>query len=116
MCVTPSCATASPTRVAVDPDRRIWDAYTVRGWPTLVLIDPQGYLLGTVSGEGHRDRLKAAIGEALVTYRAGGLISEGALTLQRDHNPTDLLPLAYPGKVVADATGKRLFIADTYNH
>src|SRR5262245_17952912 len=32
--------------VVVDSDFAVWQAYTVRAWPTLVLIDPEGYLLG----------------------------------------------------------------------
>ncbi len=102
--------------VAVDPHRRLWDEYAVKGWPTLVLVDPQGYILGTLSGEGHRARLDAAIGEALAAYREGNLLSESGLSLVREDNPTNLLPLAYPGKVLADGPGDRLFIADTGHH
>ncbi|GAC1395432.1 MAG: thioredoxin-like domain-containing protein [Chloroflexota bacterium] len=102
--------------VAVDPGRRIWDAYAVRGWPTLVLVDPRGYLRGTVSGEGHRDLLDRAIGEALAAYRAGGALGVAAPIFRQEHRPTDLLPLAYPGKVLADLPGDRLFIADSGHH
>ena len=33
-----------------DPDMRTWSAYTVQAWPTLVLIDPEGYIAHQVSG------------------------------------------------------------------
>ena len=36
-----------------DPDLRTWSAYAVQAWPTLVLIDPEGYIAHQVSGEGH---------------------------------------------------------------
>ena len=32
--------------VVNDADFRIWRAYTVRAWPTLVLIDADGYIVG----------------------------------------------------------------------
>jgi hypothetical protein len=28
-----------------------WDAYAARAWPTLVLVDPRGYVVAQVSGE-----------------------------------------------------------------
>ena len=36
-----------------DPDLTTWSRYAVRAWPTLVLIDPEGYVVTSVSGEGH---------------------------------------------------------------
>src|SRR4028118_1263447 len=43
--------------VVVDSDRQLWDQYTVRAWPTFVVIDPQGYVVATISGEGQRQVL-----------------------------------------------------------
>ena len=36
-----------------DPDLVTWEAYTARAWPTLVLIDPEGYVVAQYAGEGH---------------------------------------------------------------
>src|SRR3954447_2486861 len=44
-----------------DPELRTWRAYTVRAWPTLVLIDPEGYVALHVSGEGRGPQLAAAV-------------------------------------------------------
>src|SRR5204863_164405 len=38
--------------VVNDGDRKIWDAYEASAWPTLVLIDPEGSVVGAASGEG----------------------------------------------------------------
>src|SRR5438270_12086585 len=46
-----------------DPVFRIWHAYVVDAWPTLVLIDPDGYIVGQLAGEGHYDVLDRAIGQ-----------------------------------------------------
>jgi DNA-binding beta-propeller fold protein YncE len=102
--------------VVVDQDHTIWDAYGVRGWPTLVLLDPQGYVLGAVSGEGHRDLLDSTIAQVLDAYSTKGMLSSStlALPLERDLHP--ITALSYPGKVLADAVGNRLFIADSGYH
>ncbi|MFI5272747.1 MAG: thioredoxin-like domain-containing protein [Ktedonobacterales bacterium] len=105
--------------VVLDSGRRTWDAYAVRGWPTLVLIDPRGYILGQVSGEGHREQLDAAIGRALELYEAGGTRDNSPLPVRLETEAgaiSPFSPLLFPGKVLADDSGDRLFIADTGHH
>ncbi len=36
-----------------DPELETWQAYTARAWPTLVLVDPEGYVVAQYAGEGH---------------------------------------------------------------
>ena len=36
-----------------DPELLTWQAYAARAWPTLVVIDPEGYIVAHLSGEGH---------------------------------------------------------------
>ena len=36
-----------------DPELVTWQAYTARAWPTLVLVDPEGYVVAQYAGEGH---------------------------------------------------------------
>ncbi|MDU6928552.1 MAG: redoxin domain-containing protein, partial [Dermabacter sp.] len=36
-----------------DPELTTWQAYTARAWPTLVVVDPEGYIVAHLSGEGH---------------------------------------------------------------
>ena len=38
--------------VVNDASFAIWKAYGARAWPTQVLIDPEGYVVATASGEG----------------------------------------------------------------
>ena len=101
--------------VVNDADFRIWQAYAVRAWPTLVLIDPAGYVVGQASGEGHYALLDRAIGELVDEARKRGELNEQPLKLTLERAKVGDLPLAFPGKVLADAAGERLFIADT-NH
>ena len=47
----PDALAAAVERYAVhhpvldDPDLVTWQAYTARAWPTLVVIDPEGYIV-----------------------------------------------------------------------
>ncbi len=102
--------------VVVDAGNRLWDAFSVRGWPTLVLVDPQGYLLATVPGEGHGAQLDAAIGQALRVLRERDALDDAPLPLRLEFAETPTTALRYPGKILADATGDRLYIADSGNH
>ena len=101
--------------VVNDADFRIWKSYAVRAWPTQVLIDPAGYVVGRASGEGHYAVLDKAIGELVDDARKRGTLNEQPLKLALERAKVGDLPLAFPGKILADAAGERLFIADT-NH
>lgn len=102
--------------VVVDVNHRIWNAYAVRGWPTLVLVDPAGYILGAVSGEGHREQLDHIIEAALAAYRESGLLDEKPLPVHLESQAVIDTPLSYPGKVLAHAASNRLFISDSGHH
>ena len=101
--------------VVNDADMRIWEEYAVSGWPTLVLIDPAGYVVGSVSGEGNYEVLDRVIGQTVEEFRKRGELKEEPLKLALERAKVGSLPLAFPGKVLADSNSDRLFIADS-NH
>jgi DNA-binding beta-propeller fold protein YncE len=96
--------------VVNDPDFAVWNTFGARAWPTLVLIDPAGNLVGGHAGEGVYDLFQPIL---------ESLESEFAEKIARTPLPLDLegittsTVLAYPSKVLADVAGGRLFIADT---
>ncbi|MGH9898088.1 MAG: thioredoxin-like domain-containing protein, partial [Pyrinomonadaceae bacterium] len=98
-----------------DADFAIWNAYTVHAWPTQVLIDPAGYIVGTVTGEGNFDPLDKAITNTIDDFRKRGELNEQPLKLVLERAKMGDLPLAFPGKVFADAASDRLYISDS-NH
>jgi thiol-disulfide isomerase/thioredoxin len=102
--------------VVVDVNHRLWNEYAVRGWPTIVLVDPAGYVLGAVSGEGHREQLDTIIATALEAYKEAGVLSEKPLPIHLESDTLIDTPLAYPGKILADPTSERLFISDSGHH
>jgi len=107
--------------VVQDSDFRIWREYTVRAWPTLVLIDPAGYIVAAVSGEGGTHELDEVIGAVAMVFDQRGELNPTPLP-EGPTGPADLgvvsraSDLRYPGSVLADAASRRLFVSDTGNH
>ena len=101
--------------VVNDADFIIWGRYGVKAWPTQVLIDPAGYIVGAISGEGNYEVIDEAIARTLSEARKRGQLNEQPLKLALERAKTGDLPLAFPGKILADAPSDRLFIADS-NH
>lgn len=99
-----------------DANFTIWRAYGARAWPTQVLIDPEGYVVATASGEGKGEAFDQAIGAVIHVFDEQGRIDRQPIpfSLERDRLRTS--SLAFPGKVVADEGGGRLFIADSNHH
>ncbi len=98
-----------------DADYKVWQSYGVRAWPTQILIDPAGYVIGAISGEGNYEVIDQVIEKTVDDFRKRGELNEQPLRLALERAKVGDLPLAFPGKVLADAKGDRLFIADS-NH
>lgn len=96
-----------------DADFKIWSAYAVNAWPTRYLIDPAGYVIGRLSGEGGYEALDKVIGDTIAEFRKRGELNEAPLQLVLEKAKVGDLPLAFPGKIVADEKSNRLFIADS---
>lgn len=98
--------------VVNDPNFAVWSAYGANAWPTLVLIDPTGKIVGGHAGEGVYQLFQPIIGAMLGEFDAKGLVDRTPLKLDLASTTTSTV-LSYPAKVLADANGGRLFIADT---
>ena len=57
-----------------DPELVTWQAYTARAWPTLVLVDPEGYVVAQYAGEGHAHAIAALLDELVPEHRARGTL------------------------------------------
>ncbi|MBI2472241.1 MAG: redoxin domain-containing protein [Planctomycetes bacterium] len=98
-----------------DSNFALWQAYGARAWPTLVLIDPEGNIVGSDTGEGHYEILDKLIGKLASDFRSKNLINEKPIPLSLEKYKQGPSFLSYPGKVLADEASNRLFIADS-NH
>jgi DNA-binding beta-propeller fold protein YncE len=77
------------------------------------LIDPAGYIIGGISGEGNYEVIDKAVAKTIEYFRQRGELNEEPLKLSLERAKVGDLPLAFPGKVLADGKGDRLFIADS---
>ncbi len=98
-----------------DAEFKVWQSYGIRAWPTQILIDPAGYVLGSVSGEGNYELIDQVVGKVVTEFRSRGELNEEPLKLTLERAKVGDLPLAFPGKIFADQKSDRLFIADS-NH
>jgi len=101
--------------VVNDANGVISEAYHFRAWPQLVIVDPEGQFVGLQTGEGIRDLFDMVIGKMVEYHRAKGTLDESPVRFDLERNRVAPGPLKYPGKVLADAEGSRLFISDS-NH
>lgn len=96
-----------------DADFVIWQNYSVRAWPSLYLIDPTGKVVGRHEGEGVYEVIAPVLSTMVEEYGAAGLLDETPLPLAPEIAKMTDTPLSFPGKVLADEAGNRLFIADS---
>ncbi|MFC6065047.1 NHL domain-containing thioredoxin family protein [Streptomyces ochraceiscleroticus] len=96
-----------------DPELATWKQYAVRAWPTLVVIDPEGYVVAQHAGEGHAHAIEKLVEELEAEHEAKG-------TLRRGDGPyvppepvaTDL---RFPGKAL-QLPGGSFLVSDTTRH
>ncbi|MFE2327231.1 NHL domain-containing thioredoxin family protein [Streptomyces sp. NPDC059385] len=96
-----------------DPELATWKQYAVRAWPTLVVIDPEGYIVAQHAGEGHAHAIARLVEELEAEHEAKG-------TLRRGDGPyvapepvaTDL---RFPGKALLLPSGNFL-VSDSTRH
>lgn len=100
--------------VVNDAEFAIWQSFAVRAWPTLMLIDPHGKVIGKHEGEFDLDALRGVLRRMIDSFAAEGLIDRTPLTPAPEREPDG--PLRFPGKALADGEGRRLFIADSGHH
>jgi len=105
--------------VVHDPNMTLWREYAVRAWPTLVFIDPEGYVIGQFSGEPDPERLLETVGGLVVQARERRVLEPALLEL--DTPDTSAGTLRFPGKIkalpgggwaIADAGHNRIVATD----
>ena len=96
-----------------DPELATWKQYAVRAWPTLVVIDPEGYVVAQHAGEGHAHAIETLVGELEAEHAAKGTLHRGeGPYVAPEPEPTEL---RFPGKVLA-LPGGTFLVSDTTRH
>ncbi|WP_156727659.1 NHL domain-containing thioredoxin family protein [Streptomyces apocyni] len=96
-----------------DPELATWKQYAVRAWPTLVVIDPEGYVVAQHAGEGHAHAIWKLVEELEAEHAAKG-------TLRRGDGPyvppePEATDLRFPGKALLLPSGNFL-VSDSTRH
>ncbi len=101
-----------------DANRTIWTAYGVEYWPSVGIIDPEGYLVKAYAGKEHIFReADQTIAQLIRIHRANKTLNDKPIYFTKEQaNKAAKSPLWFPGKVLADEPSKRLFIADSTHH
>jgi thiol-disulfide isomerase/thioredoxin len=99
--------------VAMDAQFKTWEAFAVRAWPTLVLIDAAGYVRETLSGEADFDALSEEVTALLAEGREKNQL-RGDLPFFGERQEETASMLRFPGRI--HCLNDRLIIADTGHH
>ncbi|MFF5582898.1 NHL domain-containing thioredoxin family protein [Streptomyces hygroscopicus] len=96
-----------------DPELATWKSYAVRAWPTLVVIDPEGYVVAQHAGEGHAHALETLVGQLEAEHAAKGTLRRG----DGPYVPPEPVPteLRFPGKALL-LPGGTFLVSDTTRH
>ncbi|MFN3652181.1 MAG: thioredoxin-like domain-containing protein [Armatimonadota bacterium] len=94
----------------------LWRAYAVKAWPTLVIIDPDGMVIGAHSGEFDADDMAAVLEEMIAAWKREGRLDPQPLATSPERLRQPESVLSFPGKVLADAGSDRLYVADSDHH
>ncbi|WP_416970339.1 thioredoxin-like domain-containing protein [Streptomyces sp. 4F14] len=96
-----------------DPELATWKQYAVRAWPTLVVIDPEGYVVAQHAGEGHVHAIERLVTELEAEHGAKGTLRRGdGPYVAPESEPT---ALRFPGKALVLPSGTFL-VSDTTRH
>lgn len=101
--------------VVHDTDFSIWKSYTIRAWPTLVFIDPEGYILGQISGEPNPDTMLEIFDKLIEDMNKKEIFHGSAESLQLPPLQPEKSTLRFPGKISYSIENKEFAIADS-NH
>ncbi|MEU5788403.1 NHL domain-containing thioredoxin family protein [Micromonospora purpureochromogenes] len=96
-----------------DPELDMWDQYAAKAWPTLAVVDPEGYVVATMAGEGHAEGLTRLVDDLVATHTAKGTLHRGDGPYVPPAEPETTL--RFPGKAVV-LDGGNLLVSDSARH
>ncbi len=105
--------------VVVDRNMSIWRKYDVSGWPTIIIIDPNGTIVYKQSGEGQKESIEDTVDVLLEKHSKTGTLAREPFNIKhkKSQNKTTL---SFPGKisvskdkiVLSDSNHNRIIVTD----
>jgi len=95
--------------VAHDVGFAVWKQYTIKAWPSIIYIDPEGYIVGVLRGEGKKNQLDKMIQQSIKDADSKKILQ--TTKIKTRPKPEPVLELKFPGKVHIGRD--RLFISDS---
>jgi DNA-binding beta-propeller fold protein YncE len=99
--------------VVNDRDFEVWRAWGANAWPTTVVVDPAGNVVGGHAGEGVYEVVAPVISSLVTEFDGRGALDRTPLTFALEKTGQPNRALSFPGKVHVSPGDERLFIADT---
>jgi len=100
--------------VVVDQNMKVWHDFTVRSWPTLVVVRPDGTIASVAPGEPDPAVLERIVMKELESAKSRGILAAEPFRIERDE-PRKTSTLSYPGKIAVAPDG-RIAISDSGHH
>lgn len=97
--------------VVNDADFEVWHQYAISAWPTVVLIDPNGKIVGQKPGEGIYDAIKPHLDQLIQTFST--TLNRTPFRYRAESAQTSVL--SFPSKLIADAAGN-IYLSDSGHH
>ncbi len=94
--------------VVNDHDHFLWNSFGVNSWPTLTVIDPEGFFVAINRGEIDFESLDGFFKNCIPYYEKTELLDKTPIEFELERYEEEPTQLKYPGKVLADqANGLR---------
>jgi thiol-disulfide isomerase/thioredoxin len=94
--------------VVNDADYQVWNQFGIKAWPTTVLIDPKGKVIGQHAGEGVYDTVRPYIQKLKEEFR--DVLNHEPLRFHVEQSEGTLL--YFPSKLISDSEGN-IYLSDS---
>jgi thioredoxin-related protein len=95
--------------VVHDPEKQLWNMYGIKAWPTQVLVDREGMLLGSMSGDGKLAQLDLVIKYQIEKTASPNPVKKMPCTTRCALEAPAVL--SFPSRIIA--SNDRLYVADS---
>ena len=99
--------------VVNDANFRIWNSYAIQAWPTLVLINPKGRIVGRIAGEDIYEAFDTVLRQGIPYFTSKNELDNNPFHPVLEESKQAGEVLSFPGKIFADKEHHRLVVSDS---